>query len=351
MLRNEAVATVTGNDNKVLMRIIQFMASGGYGGAERVFVELSNALAERHEVTALVLRTFPASDRERFLSDVNVVVLESHPTVNNPFLHYELFKTLRGIKPDLVHTHAVKASELVNRVNTFIGLPHLGTKHNDRKGRIFNRLRWVSTVSEKARQSVFPRSGSHIEVIYNGVVEELVKPSQRPEIFTILAVGRLDKIKGFDLLLRQIAPLTIPYRLVIVGEGPEHNVLLQLIGELGLENRVELTGFREDIAQMMSDANMVVISSHREGGPKVLIEALFYAPLLVSTPVGAVPEVLPKQLQTSLDTIGEKIGDAYNNYIEYTNTYNEIRLQKKSLFLMSDIVSSYERFYQKIVTT
>lgn len=329
------------------MRIVQFMASGNFGGAEKVFVELANSMADHHKVDALVIRNCQFT--HRFSSDVNVVELKSNPTVNNPFLHYEIFNTLNTLRPDLIHTHSAKATQLVNRVNRFCSLKHLGTKHNDRKGRIFNRIKWVTTVSEKARESIRPSRGGNVTVIHNGVIEEHVETSLKSEVFTMLGVGRLDKIKGFDLLLEQVAGLRFPFRLQIAGEGPEYSALQRDILALGLEGKVQLFGFREDIAQMMHDAHLVVISSHREGGPKVILEALLYAPVLVSTPVGAVPEVLPEKFQTSLHKLTSKIEDVYLNYSAYTKDFREIRDRKKSNFAFSKIVTEYDRAYQQIV--
>ncbi len=331
------------------LKIVQFIASDGYGGAEKVFIELSNGLAERHTVIALVLRCFPIAHRDRFSENVHIVELRSHPTVNNPFLHYELFKMLQSIQPDLVHTHASKATVLVNRVNTFNRVPHLGTKHNDRKGRVFNKLRWVSTVSEEARRSIYPRSDAYVEVIYNGVEKEPVALREKPETFTLLGVGRLDAIKGFDYLLRALAPLPFDYKLIIVGEGPEHGNLTRLIIELGIEDKVELAGFREDIPQMMRDAHMVVISSHREGGPKVMVESLCYASVLVSTPVGAVPEVIPAKFQASLDALGDKISEVYQDYPSYVLEFSKVREQKKSVFLLEDMVKHYEKVFYTLL--
>ncbi len=277
------------------MKVVQFMASEGYGGAEKVFVELTNALAARHEVVALVLRACPF--RQRFSDSVQLIALRSNPTRHNPILHAELYLLLRRLRPDIVHTHAAKGAELVRLVNRFLGLKHLATKHNDRKGRIFNSLDWVSTVSEKGKQSVKPKKNATVRVIYNGVVEQSVAGRSPADVFTMLAVGRLDAIKGFDLLIRQVAQLEFAFRLLIVGEGPERDALLRLVESLGLTEKVQLLGFRDDIAQLMHDCHLVVISSHQEGGPKVMLEALFYAPTLIATPVGAVPEVLPPQFQ------------------------------------------------------
>ena len=329
------------------MRIVQFMASEGYGGAEKVFIELSNALAAEHEVVALLLRG--AIIGGRFSPRVRQIVLHSNPTSNNPFLHIELYSRLKEIAPDLIHTHAAKGTTLVARVNRLLGFPHLGTKHNDRKGRIFNHLRWVSTVSEKSARSVLAAPGAEVRVIHNGVAVEDPGPIEKDDIFSIVAVGRLDAIKGFDVLIDQVAALPFAFRLHIVGEGPEKIRLERQISSRGLSEKVVLEGFRDDIPRLMRQAHLVVISSHQEGGPKVMIESLFYADMLIATPVGAVPEVLPEKFQVRQEALAAKIADVHSAYDRYRVEFAAIAAKRRPDFFLPEIVVKYRDFYRHIL--
>jgi glycosyltransferase involved in cell wall biosynthesis len=329
------------------MKIIQFMASAGYGGAEKVFVELSNALAENHDVTAIIVRD--CQYRQRFSPRVTVKELKSNPTSQNPFLHYELFRILSSKQPEIIHTHAAKGSMLVHRVNRFLGFKHLGTKHNDRKGRIFNKLQWVSAVSHKGYDSVKLTVDGKKRVIFNGVKEEKVAERQASGDFSMLAVGRLDKIKGFDYLIRQVAQLDFQFTLQIVGEGPEKESLLALIDEYGLTGQVILTGFRDDIPQMMRNSDLVILSSHREGCPKVLLEAFFYAPLVLATRVGDIADLLPEELQTSLETMPADISRIYAEYDKVKGVFESIREQKQKIFSFDSVVSQYETYFIDIL--
>lgn len=100
----------------------------------------------------------------------------------------------------------------------------------------------------------------------------------------ILAVGRLEYQKGFDLLLRAFAQLKpdLLHKLVLVGEGKEEAALGTLIRELGLENDVMMPGFQENPYAWMSRAAVFVSSSRYEGFCRVIAEAL-----AVGTPVVA----------------------------------------------------------------
>ncbi len=107
--------------------------------------------------------------------------------------------------------------------------------------------------------------------------------NKRPATFTIVAVGRLDPIKGFDQLLRDLAPLDLDFRLKIIGDGSQREMLSRLIDELKLGDKVELCGFREDIPEQLANADLVLISSQSEGGPVIALETLFYGNMLLST--------------------------------------------------------------------
>jgi glycosyltransferase involved in cell wall biosynthesis len=329
------------------MKIVQFMASEGWGGAESVFVDLSNELAKSHHVVAFLLRGTEYA--RKFSADVHLVTLQSNPTRYNPFLLHEIFSRLRDIKPDIIHTHAVKGTELICSVNRFLRIPHVGTKHNVRKGKIFNTLTWVTAVSEAAKNSIHSvRPPARIEVIYNGIVPISVAEIQKNEVFTILAIGRLDRVKGFDILINQIRELPFEFRLLIIGEGPEKDNLEETIRTAGMEGRVYLTGFREDIALLMKSSHVVVISSHSEGFSKVLAEAMFYADAAVSTPVGIAVEVVPAMFITEQGRLGEKIAQLYRNYEKFTSEFMKISEDKRKAFLLPHIVEKYTCFYREM---
>ena len=329
------------------MKVALFIASEHYGGAEKAFVELVNAMAQHHDVAAIIIR---GNKIGQMLSEsVKVYTLKSNPTRYNPLLIFELYILLGWLDPDIIHTHAAKATELVYRVNMLLGKKHLATKHNDRKGRVFNKMQWVTTVSEKAASSIHLGKKGKVWTIYNGIEEEKILSGSLPEKFTVVAVGRLDKIKGFAELIRQVSSLSFPLVLKIIGEGQEYDSLRALIVELGAEGRVELLGFRNDVHQQIHDAHVVVVSSFSEGGPKVLIESLFYGRVFISTPVGAVPEVLPERFIVPQERLGAKLEDVYNNYQQYEAEFARIAAEKKPLFLMTKIIKQYDDLYHYLI--
>src|SRR5690606_4424244 len=86
-----------------------------------------------------------------------------------------------------------------------------------------------------------------------------------------IAIGRLVPAKGLDLLVE--AWQGIDANLWIVGDGPEKLLLESRIQQLNLSEKIQLLGHRDDINDLLQQADFLVISSRNEGGPYTLSEA------------------------------------------------------------------------------
>lgn len=127
-------------------------------------------------------------------------------------------------------------------------------------------------------QRVVPRN--RVAVIPNPLPAAST-PQSRPSLLgnrkTVLAAGRLDRQKGFDLLLQAYAMAGLPtdqWQLVILGEGPERAALELQSTELRLSDAVVMPGVVADPSCWMQHSDLFVLSSRFEGFPNVLIEAM-----------------------------------------------------------------------------
>lgn len=116
-----------------------------------------------------------------------------------------------------------------------------------------------------------------------------------PTAPVIVAAGRLDRQKGFDLLLRAIAAggrFPRDPHWVVVGEGPERGNLERQIADLGLQGTVHLPGWRADLPGILRAATGFVLSSRWEGMPNVVLEAMAAGLPVVATGVEGVRELV-----------------------------------------------------------
>jgi len=157
-----------------------------------------------------------------------------------------------------------------------------------------------NVVLEDLRSRFGARDG---QVIPNGVDldeagrvamgREGVPPASVP---TVLAVGRIVPVKGFDLLIEAFAqvPTTVPARLVVVGDGPEVRVLEELVVTHGLADRVLLAGHldRPALLASMDSADLVVVPSRFEAFGIVILEAWRAGRPVVATNRGGPAEIV-----------------------------------------------------------
>ncbi len=321
-----------------------FIASSLDGGAEKVVADLSNSLAFKG-VEVVVVAFAGSLWLPRLEQQGRVITLTSSEEWYDPRLYLQLRQLVAAEKPDLVHSHGAKASKIVKRLSRLITLTQVATKHNSRKGKVFNLLPNVTAVSAKVAESICHPA----TVIYNGVRRDRsIQPQLPCGGFSLLAVGRLDPIKRFDSLIRAVAEQQDDCTLDIVGEGPQRDSLQRLIDELKLHDRVKLLGHQNDIAQRMSQAHLVVIASRSEGFSLVMVEALFYANLFISTEVGAAPELLPQELLIEEDKLSIKLQQVRATFDSLRHSFHYFTDQHASQFEMPEVASSYIDYYQTV---
>jgi len=162
------------------------------------------------------------------------------------------------------------------------------------------------TVTEQLQVLYAPRIDSTL--IYNAV-EVPTEPQQgkpnpqffAPDDFVVAIIGRLVPVKGHQYLIDALAQLTdYPHiKLLIVGDGILRDELSNRVIELGLQERVVFTGFRNDIPQILQSVDAVCMASLSEAMPFVVLEAATAARPLVVTQVGGLNHLLTNE-QTAL---------------------------------------------------
>jgi glycosyltransferase involved in cell wall biosynthesis len=141
----------------------------------------------------------------------------------------------------------------------------------------------------------------------------------------VVALGRLEPIKGFDILIRACAQLST-IKLVILGDGDERGRLQRLVNTLDLQHRVTLPGACTDPKPLLDKAGIFVLSSHFEGFPNALAEAMARGCPIVSTDCPTGPREMIRDGHSGLLV---PVGDvqALSNGIERLRTDSRLAAQ------------------------
>tara|TARA_X000000368_G_scaffold112819_1_gene88006 strand:- start:396 stop:1367 length:972 start_codon:yes stop_codon:yes gene_type:complete len=258
---------------------------------------------------------------------------------------YKLKKLLNKINPDIVHTHGSKTTSIISSIDKK-NYKHVATVHGIKKNKkVYEKANLVIGVSKKAIEGIKNNS----IVVTNWWHPKLVKFNLKKNEYA-LAIGRLEKVKGFDLLITSWK--NIKTNLVIVGSGKEKQNLKNLIEQNNLTTRIKIIDDvkRDELTNFYKNASVLIVSSRDEGGPRVALEALFLQIPVLSTDVGHMSNILPNELiakkndkeslkellETHVDNIELINQDAIFEYI--TNDYS---IEKKVL----EIIRCYEDLF------
>jgi glycosyltransferase involved in cell wall biosynthesis len=126
-------------------------------------------------------------------------------------------------------------------------------------------------------------------------VPDVPQPPRAPRTpgapLVVGSLGRLDPVKGYDVLLRALARVD-GVRAVVVGEGAARPELERLAGELGVADRVELPGWADAPSSVLPDFDVFCLPSRSEGFPLSIVEAMLAGLPVVATRVGSVAELV-----------------------------------------------------------
>jgi glycosyltransferase involved in cell wall biosynthesis len=166
----------------------------------------------------------------------------------------------------------------------------------------FNQADFVAPVSRELAERLRALApAARVEPVPNVVDTQTFHPRAEPRSpngpARLLNVATLSDKKGHVHLLEAMTRLEGDQRLDIVGEGELHDELEREIAQLGLEHRVRLLGPlpKEQVAELMRDADLFVLPSLHENLPVVLIEAQASGLPVVATRVGGVPELMSEE--------------------------------------------------------
>lgn len=296
------------------------LPSLGGGGAERVSIDLGREFARQGHTVEFVLMSatgqfLPEVTREFSVVDLNTPQTRSVPLALSRYLQQKQPRALIANMWPLT-TMAVVAHLLSRSKCQLLLVEHsVLSRQYASWGWLHNRLmrlsmmvshrlaRHVASVSagaaaDLAALAALPKQ--RVRVLHNPIPQRSVPSATDTAVAEalwacakgqrLLAVGTFKTVKNHSLMLRAFAELTLPSaRLMLLGKGPDEQMLRDLSTALGIHDRVIFAGFHADPSPFYATADLFVLSSDYEGLPTVMIEALSFGVPVVSTDCPAGP--------------------------------------------------------------
>lgn len=257
------------------------------GGAERVVLDLASRLPSFGFRTRVLTVCGGGAMKPLFESaGVDVVVgPNGSRSASVRFLREEI----RRERPDVWHTHLGGDlwGGLAGRIERV--RPWVLTLHNQDRGlpfgyhilrraayRFADRIVCVSDAVRGFAETTYRIPHERMAVIYNGIDEKrvIVRPP-RPfhDVPRLITVGRLAKQKDHATLFKALSRVRRPWRLDVLGDGVERQLLQELAASLGILPRVRFFGAVDDVPQRLADADLFCFPSRWEGQGIALLEA------------------------------------------------------------------------------
>lgn len=284
------------------MRIVHVLSSLEVGGLEQFVVRIANAQRRTADVSIVAIR---GGSLLQTCGDLNTVVLSGRSRIVR--LGRAAAAAFR-LKPHIVHAHNFTSLHYAAIVRSVGGGKLVLTDHSQGSVpfRLPTRHEWKSTSAVVAVSHVTAGANRWyppnmpVHVIHNGV-ERFTSNTTRanvlrglgisPQAIVAIMVGRIDGMKGHDVLLQALALYRdaghMPFVTLIVGDGRARAELEGAATRVGLSSDwVRFLGFRSDIGDLLSASDIFTLPSLSEGLPLSVLEAMAAGLPVVATAVG-----------------------------------------------------------------
>jgi glycosyltransferase involved in cell wall biosynthesis len=298
------------------LRLLAYTDSGAVGGAELALGYLLGALGVEIEVGVLATSQVIAEKIASRRPGVVPISVKPPHGIRDLGALLEHRAVIRAFAPDVLHCNQAwpwacaygELAGVLDRSVRVLAVDHLPVSGAvPRTRRLGRRLlargldRHVSVGERSARrvEEIVGLPSNSVGSVPNGV-PSISHHEPRPRVddelggrgaLVIGSVGRLTDQKGYDLLVR-VLPHLAPAKLVLVGDGPQRPALEALAAELGVAERLQITGWVDDAPARLVDFDVFALPSRWEGMPLGILEAMHAGLPVLACDVGSVSEVV-----------------------------------------------------------
>lgn len=283
-------------------------------------------------------------------------------------LHSPLPPAIHSKRPVIVTFHSMmvpdaRARKLEGMYDLFIKLQapvsHLLEQQMAQKSHVVNAV--SPPVADQARKQ-FPTQKGGIPIMWNGVDTCFFSPGESVQANpnALLYVGRLAPGKGLHDLIQAFKTIADRFQnacLTIAGDGPQMGMVRSLIEQQGLKDKVRLLGHvysREELRSLYRQAWALILPSHHESLPGVVLEAMACGTPVIATRVGGLPAFLQDGQNGLLVSprTPEELSEAITQLLTDTNLRNRLgqasRRTVEEQFTWEVIGRNFYRCYQEV---
>ncbi len=274
-------------------------------------------------------------------------------------------------KPDLVHInftdpsiffHFKTMSKEKTLVTFHLSVENGSSEKNSLLKQTLEISDWITTPSEAIKNELIelnPKIKGYCSVINLGLDDPDIKPTQisfSPP--TLLCFGRVVNEKGFDLAVEAVSILSKKYpdiKLLIAGDGPAKDDLIQLTGKLGIQKNVDFLGWvnPDEVPRIINRSSIVIVPSRwKEAFGLVALQAIQLSRPVIAAKTGGLPEIIKHNSNGILveKENPEAIANAVTFLIENKKQAEYLGLKGKEIaqtkFTWDQNINAYNKLYK-----
>ncbi|EJT5929205.1 TPA: glycosyltransferase family 4 protein [Clostridium perfringens] len=356
--------------------ILYLTRTMGLGGTEKVILQLCENLND--EFNKIVVCS-SGGIHESKLSKLGIKHYKIPDFEDKSFGN--IIKTIKIIKKiikdeniDIVHTHHRMAAFYASLINRNKKVIQVHTAHNtffDKKRLTNFALNSVNiiAVGNKVKDNLVDYYGlckNNVSVIYNGIEEDENNYPKIPELkeisengyFLVGNIGRLSEQKGMKYFIEAFLEIKQKYKDIkfcIAGDGELKDELINYSKKLNVYDDILFLGYRNDISNVISHCDLIVLSSLWEGLPLTPIEVFMRKKTIVATNVDGTPEIVKDNFNGLL--VDSKNSSEISKAI--IKIYENINLKEKfeknayktyiDNFTIEEFADKYLKYYMNLI--
>ncbi|EPR77733.1 Glycosyltransferase [Spraguea lophii 42_110] len=353
------------------------------GGIETHIIYLSNALISRGHKVIGITHSRDNYNGIIYHGKLKIYYLrtptvgQTNASIPSPFAYgNQLTNVLEEEKIDIVHSHQITSTLGIESIfhAHLLNIKTVITSHSlfekglleiiilgKATGFVLQHVGMCIGVSNTTRENVHEVLGippDRITVIPNGIDQKMFywkKKKNNENEIRIICINRLAVRKGIMLLshvVPKICKMDSRIKFIIAGDGPQRNILDQMIDANSLKQKVTLLGSipHEKVAELLWTGDIFLNCSLTEAFCMTILEAAACGLLVVSTDVGGVYEVLPDEMIILKEPCVEELSIGIKSAIDRLENYDSSKYSTllKKTYSWSDIADKTEMVYKNL---